>query len=67
MDFALDLKHGVDHIHGNKRDIVECDDIICDCRRLFYSHFENFCVGFTMRQANEAIHIYFNKDNCIFS
>jgi ribonuclease HI len=57
VDFCSDSKTIMDAFNQNQVDFTETDYILLECRRLFTSHFTNFKIEFSRRQANEAAHI----------
>lgn len=57
VDFEMDAKRVVDSINSSyTSDVTEYGNIISNCKALFSQFYENSCVEFVRRQANEVAH-----------
>ena len=56
MDFALDLKRGVDFVNSHVDDNSEFGCIISPCKQLLVNRFQNSHVEFNRRQTNRVAH-----------
>ena len=56
VDFEMDAKRVVDSINYSHTDVTEYGNIISNCKTLFSQFYENSCVEFVRRQANEVAH-----------
>lgn len=53
VDFELDSKTNVDCFYSNKINMLEFEDIFCNCRDIFYA---NSRVEIVKTQANKVVH-----------
>jgi ribonuclease HI len=65
--FELDSNRMVDNFKHNRRDESVFEDIIKDCKNVFYSYFANSRVEFIRRQANEVAHCLSKAASCLAS
>ena len=56
VDFEMDAKRVVEDVYSTHSDVAEYVNIISNCKALFSQFYENTCVEFVQRQANEAAH-----------